>query len=271
MMAEKKSTKTGAAKIAAALFLLAVCQIANAQPFSLGKGTEIGIGAFEIAGEVFHNIYDFAFVEDDWNGKPFDKNDVNPFDRALMHSYSKAWDRTGDAMMCVLPAGSFLFGAYFVHRDGGNSELLTHSVMFAETVLVAHTLPHLLKGPVSRVRPYNYYGGDEAIEDSWKRSFFSGHTTMAFASATFASYTFCKWFPESRMKIPFAITAHALAAFTGASRILAGCHFATDVLVGAAVGSAVGFLVPFMHTLNAKNAATTITASPLGFSIRHEF
>lgn len=34
-----------------------------------------------------------------------------------------------------------------------------------------------------------------------------------------------------------------------------GNHFLTDVLAGAALGSAVGFLVPWLHTFNAKHRA----------------
>ena len=239
-----------------------------AQPFSLSLKTEVPIGAALFAGEIFHNVYDFAATDDDWDGSPFDKSDVNAFDRALMHGYNKPLARTGDAMMVLLPAGVVLFNSYVIYKNYERNDLLTQTVMAAETLLMAHTLPHIVKPLVLRTRPYNYYAGDEGLKDDWNRSFFSGHTTMAFAAATFGTYTYCKWFPDSHLKLPFAVASYSLAAFTGLSRIYAGCHFTTDVLVGAAVGTAVGFLVPWVHTLSTKD--THIALSPAGFSVRKQ-
>lgn len=250
--------------IFSALLCLFVARAA-AQPFTLSLKTEIPIGTALLAGELFHNIYDFTAATDKWDGRAYDKSDVNAFDRALMHRYSKPFDLTGDAMMVLLPAGTVLFSSYFVYKNYATKDVFTQVAIAAETLIMAHTLPHIAKPVVRRVRPYNYYPGGEGKEDDWDRSFFSGHTTMAFAAATFGTYTFATWFPESPLRIPFAAVSYSLAALTGVSRVYAGCHFATDVLVGAAVGTAVGFLVPWLHTLCAKD--TQISLSPAGFSI----
>ena len=251
--------------LAIAMFFAVCATHIAAQPFALSPKTEIPLGAGLLAGEIFHNVYDFTVADDDWDGVPFDKDDVNAFDRPFMHAYNKPAARTGDAMMVLLPAGVVLFNSYCIYKNYALTDLLTQTVMAAETLLMAHTIPHIVKPLVMRTRPYNYYAGDEALKDDWNRSFFSGHTTMAFAAATFGTYTYCKWFPESNWKIPVAAISYSLAAFTGISRLYAGCHFTTDVLVGAVVGSAVGFLVPWVHTLSTKD--TQIALSPAGFSV----
>ena len=241
-----------------------------AQPFALDLKTEIPLGSALLAGELFHNIYDFTAAEDEWDGTTFyDEEDVNAFDRAFMHRYNKPLDRAGDVMVVLLPVGVVLLNSYAVYKNYSLNDLLTQTVIAAETLLMAHTLPAITKPLVLRVRPYNYYFGGEGMEDDWNRSFFSGHTTMAFAAATFGTYTYAKWFPDSSFKIPFAAISYGLAAFTGISRIYAGCHFTTDVLMGAAVGTAVGFLVPWLHTLSTKD--TQIALSPAGFSVTKRF
>ena len=247
---------------------LVCCGTAFAQPFSLDLTKDAIICGAELGGEVYHTLYDHFVTDDDWDGTAYCKDDVNGFDRALMHSYSKALDRTGDVLAvstCALP---FLAEAAFVHFDAGYHwhDVATLTVMYAETLAISHTVAHITKGLVLRTRPYMYYDVDEAPEDDWNRSFYSGHTTMSFAAATFASYTFCSYFPESAWRYPVVIGSYALAATTGIIRVQAGCHFATDVLVGALTGTAIGFPVPWCHRLSTKQ--TQVALSPLGISVR---
>ena len=84
------------------------------------------------------------------------------------------------------------------------------------------------------------------------QSFPSGHTTLAFTGAAYTSYVFSKYNPSSSWKWPVIISSYALASAVGISRVASGNHFITDVLCGAAIGTCCGFVVPFLHTLNAK-------------------
>jgi undecaprenyl-diphosphatase len=79
-------------------------------------------------------------------------------------------------------------------------------------------------------------------------SFFSGHTSLAFSMATAYSYLFARRHPDSPLVVPVWLGAHLLAGTTAVLRVEAGQHFWTDVLAGAAVGSAIGYLVPWLHT-----------------------
>ena len=84
----------------------------------------------------------------------------------------------------------------------------------------AHTINGVLtqglKVGVGRTRP-----------DGGPRSFPSGHTSAAFATATVLEHDF-GW----RVGVP----SYLLASYIGASRVAGNHHFGSDVVVGAAVG-----------------------------------
>lgn len=184
--------------------------------------------------------------------KVYDKNDVNAFDRFFMNQYSSSLDRAGDAglVMCMLTP------AFLLACD--KDEWLTAAVMYAETLLIANGIKELTKLAVRRDRPFMYYESSTYPEDDIKdgdfaNSFPSGHSTISFAAATFTSYTFSRYFPDSPYRHAVTGTSYALAALTAFLRVKSGNHFVTDVMTGAALGSAVGFLVPWLHTFNVKN------------------
>ena len=256
-------------KMMTMLILVCAVGVLFAQPFKLDAKKEIIIGGALLTGEIFHNVYERTATQEDWDGRVYDKDDINAFDRLFMHAYNKPLNAVGNAMMALIPAGALGLNALCIYKNYELRDVLTETVMAAEVFLMAHTAPHVLKPLVSRVRPYNYYSAvDNPQKSDWNHSFFSGHTSMAFAGATFGSYTFCKWFPDSRLKIPVIAISYSLATFTGISRLYAGCHFATDVLVGAVAGTAIGFLVPWLHTLNTNE--TQVALLPNGVSFRQK-
>ena len=66
-----------------------------------------------------------------------------------------------------------------------------------------------------------------------------------------------------------SIGSYALATGVAVLRVSSGKHFLSDVLVGAVIGSAVGFLVPFFHTLNTKNDMNVaVTGNGLSFTMK---
>ncbi len=184
-----------------------------------------------------------------FDGRTLSMSDVNAFDRLAVRPYSRPLDITGDVFQfasLLLPA--VLFAA-------PSSEWLTVGVMYAEAVLFSFGLKNTLKAAVSRPRPFMYYDNPphSYIKDGdYLNSFPSGHTTMAFTGAMYASYVFSSYFPDSPFKIPVIAGSFTLATATAVLRILSGNHFITDVLAGAFIGCASGFFVPWVHTLNAK-------------------
>lgn len=193
------------------------------------------------------------FGDKSWDGVLFNKDSINSLDKIFMRPYSKSIDLAGtitQAVCLVLPA------TLMVAPIG---EWCTIGTMYFESAIFAYGLKDLGKALVYRPRPYMYFDSvpQEYIEDGdWKNSFPSGHTTMAFNGATFVSYVFCTYFPDSVWKIPVVAGSYALAVTTACLRIASGNHFLTDVLAGAVIGSATGFLVPFLHSRNLQAPET---------------
>ena len=79
---------------------------------------------------------------------------------------------------------------------------------------------------------------EERPDGSDNKSFPSGHTALAFASAT-TMYRRYGW--------DYAIPAYALATLTGVARVAADKHYWWDVVAGAAIGTGSGwfFTEPF--------------------------
>lgn len=71
-------------------------------------------------------------------------------------------------------------------------------------------------------------------DGSDRKSFPSGHTSISFAAAAGL---------EQRFGWKVGVPAHLAAAFVGAARVKANKHYWHDVVVGAAIGEAVGLLL----------------------------
>ena len=79
----------------------------------------------------------------------------------------------------------------------------------------------------------------------WFRSFYSGHTTLAFALAT-SMGTVASMRRYRLAPLVWALGI-PLATLTGLLRMSADRHYLTDVLTGAVLGGGMGFLGPFLH------------------------
>jgi membrane-associated phospholipid phosphatase len=81
-------------------------------------------------------------------------------------------------------------------------------------------------------------------------SFFSGHTGIAFTGAMLTCMHHVRLPLYDKSRIGGTIVCGSMmggAAATGVARIMGDKHYASDVLVGAAIGLASGFLVPWLH------------------------
>ena len=175
-----------------------------------------------------------------------DKADVNAFDRGATEKYSVNASRVSDWTVGVLiVAPAVMLVDRRVRENAG-----THLLMYAETMLITGTTQELVKGLIPRARPF-VYNPDVSIEEKTTRdarkSFYSGHTAFAFASATFLSVTYGDYFPDSDLT-PYVWGGSMTAAcVVGYLRYSAGRHFPTDVFAGAVVGTAIGYTIPALH------------------------
>lgn len=196
------------------------------------------------------------------------KNDINAFDRWATNNYSVKISKTSD----YLAVFAIVAPAAFFANDRIGKDWEKVSFMYMETMLWSAMLPSYAKGTVKRLRPYSYNSSaSESISSDTRKSFFSGHTCVAFSSAVFLSKVFSDYNPDSKY-IPYICGGSLLLAGTvGFLRIESGMHFPTDVLVGAVVGSAVGYIIPALHKKGTTNDGISMGIQPLGFSINYVF
>lgn len=171
--------------------------------------------------------------------------EINPVDRLAIFEYSKSLGTVSDVTQFLSSLAPVLT---FVSRP--RSSVISITAIYLESVFFSFGVKDILKGLIKRYRPYMYQESVPAklaADRDRYLSFPSGHTTMAFTGASFASYVFWILNPDSKWKVPVSILSFGLASTTAVFRVLSGNHFISDVLAGACLGSLSGFLVPFFH------------------------
>ncbi|MBS1741702.1 MAG: phosphatase PAP2 family protein [Bacteroidetes bacterium] len=150
------------------------------------------------------------------------------------------------------------FGLYGVITK--NEKVKTTTLLATQAVITATLVETVVKVISGRRRP-NFYGDNEEAEPKFtgpfgnvshgpsgrrtNSSFPSGHTTVAFAVSTVFAV-------EYRDKPVIPIIAYSMATLMGVSRITENKHWASDVLVGAALGYITGKQVAFNYHRLAK-------------------
>lgn len=203
-------------------------------------------------------------------------DDVNALDRVAARSWSESWGTASDRTRDLLLGSAVLVSFAPLARDGRWRDAWTLGVMFAETALLVEGATYTTKELAGRRRPWLYNTSlsvDErvalAADDprDARSSFFSGHTSAAFALATLLSTVYADVHGRSGTSDAVWATSLSVAALTGLARVKAGMHYPSDVLVGAAVGAAVGRLVPALHRADRGDRAQ-VSAGPFGLTVR---
>jgi membrane-associated phospholipid phosphatase len=174
------------------------------------------------------------------------RESVNGFDRSATYNYSGGVSKASDLAVGIVAAVPLA-----LMLDGGvRDDWPTCALMYAETMALAVILPAYGKGTVDRIRPFVYNSDapmDAKTTSDARKSFFSRHTSAAFASAVFMATVYGDYHPGSAAR-PYVWAGSLLAATAvGIMRYESGEHFPTDVIVGAVAGSAAGYLVPLVH------------------------
>lgn len=120
-----------------------------------------------------------------------------------------------------------------------------------EAIAVSGMVTGGIKGIAGRARPYASSGepGDfrlmSGVHDGARQSFPSGHTTAAFAFAAAMERELRRSHPKTaRWAGP---SLYAAAALTGLARMHSDNHWASDVILGAGIGTVSGLMVARFH------------------------
>ncbi|MBN1559020.1 phosphatase PAP2 family protein [candidate division KSB1 bacterium] len=200
-----------------------------------------------------------------------DRDDINRFDRPATFNLSQRAATCSDYGM---RAGLLLPLALLADANmRSESEKLAY--LYLETMAITGVLTELTKVTAQRIRPW-VYNENVPLEKKEgaeaKKSFFSGHTSAAFAGAVFFAKIFNDFHPDSRWTPYVWAGSLTLSSAVAYWRVRAGRHFPTDVIAGAIVGGAVAYLIPELH--KRENSNTTLFASNNGtmmISVRFNF
>ncbi|MDN5334354.1 MAG: hypothetical protein PWP59_1616 [Sphaerochaeta sp.] len=146
------------------------------------------------------------------------------------------------------------------------SDYLAIGGSYVSTMGTSYGVRTVLKQTIHRERPYiNESPLPEGVDPSeYYDSFPSGHTLMAFASAAYTQTITSLWYPNSQVMKATSIAAWSLATATAVLRVASGNHYPTDVLAGAAIGGALGFLGPYLtNKLFPQDDSVQILAGPM--------
>ncbi len=156
----------------------------------------------------------------------------------------------------ILPAGAALSFVLSSWSEGRPSAAAVDVLVLAEAAAMAAVPEALAKDLVARRRPAG--GGN--------RSFYSGHTSLAFSVAA-AAGEICT---IRRYRIAPWVWVAGMALATGVAylRVAGDAHWMSDVLTGAAAGGFIGFAVPWsLHRSPRAAARYAFVPAPGGFAI----
>ena len=124
-----------------------------------------------------------------------------------------------------LPIGLFATG--IIRKD---KVMTMNSYELITSTIVGSVLTTTMKFSFDRSRPFVTYPNDiTKYTKAGSKSFPSGHTSMAFATATSISLMYPKWY--------IIAPSFLWASSIGYSRMYLGVHYPSDVLAGALLGA----------------------------------
>jgi membrane-associated phospholipid phosphatase len=150
------------------------------------------------------------------------------------------WSATSSSVYWV--SGGAVVGtlAYGFIKNDKNAQYNAYEMLVALGISTA--VSEALKVSIDRTRPADEYPNDVFVtRPIHGKAFPSGHTTLAFTTATTLSLEYKKWY--------IVVPAYLWAGSVGYSRMYKGYHAPSDILGGIAVGVGSGYL---SHWLSRK-------------------
>lgn len=155
----------------------------------------------------------------------------------------------------IASPGAYIIGGglYLIGRAGKYDRLADLGWHGSEAVFLADGITYVIKGVAGRSRPF-VSGGTRPTDFTFgggfksgdQASFPSGHTTTAFAAAAAVTNETTRWWPKSTWIVGPLMYGGATAV--GLSRMYHNRHWASDVVMGAAIGTFSGRkLVQYAH------------------------
>lgn len=172
----------------------------------------------------------------------------------------------------IAQPGAFIIGGglYAAGKLSGNDEMADVGLHGTEAIAIGLVVTSAIKFSAGRARPYvnredpYNFGFMRGLTKEEYRSFPSGHTLIAFAAASAVTDETRRFWPDAVWLIGPAL--YSGAALVGVSRMYNNKHWASDVIMGGAIGVFSGLKVVKYHHSHPGNR---IDRWLLGVSIGH--
>lgn len=168
-----------------------------------------------------------------------------PFFDNLNTEYRSTYADISDVLLGLQLISPLAYGFSDTYRY----ELGTVGMMYYQTMSLNYGLNATTKAIIARSRPLSYSKNtseDMLLDPDTKFSFYSGHSSSAYASAVFNSIMLSEMPQTTLRDIGIGLNlANATAIAT--LRVLAGKHFLSDVVIGAVIGSGIAYLITEVH------------------------
>ena len=187
--------------------------------------------------------------------------DVNGLDRFVTSNYSRDLANVSN----IFQFTTLFFPLTLLAPVKCRNDFGTIGLMSFEALLLTHGVTRFFKASFPRIRPFVYNPDVEISEKlklNAKKSFFSGHTSNYTAMSFFTAKIISDYFENKTLKIIAWSTAASTSVLMAYLRVQSGKHFVSDVIVGYAVGAAIGYLIPHMH--KKKSSSKNVSLKPFG-------
>lgn len=164
---------------------------------------------------------------------------IGKWDHDILHAIQQKRTPAKDATMrwvsnslILAPAAPIALGITGTCCE--NNALINGGIQSGSSLLFTGGFTMGLKYIVGRPRPYITHDDLVSVTTEGTPSFPSGHTSMAFSTAT----SLCLQYPKWYVIAPSLIWASAVSY----SRMYLGVHYPSDVLVGVCIGAGSAFI-----------------------------
>lgn len=184
----------------------------------------------------------------------FERKDLLPWDRPFAGTWHPAAARASDWMSVTGTFPLVLGVLAWSNDDISGGDFATEALMLYEVLALQSGVNLMVRSLRVWPRPFmlGEKGGSERSEGQAAGSFYSGHASAAFSIAVFSGVWFDETHPGSSWSPWVWSGGLGLAALTAGLRVAAGKHYPTDIVVGAAMGSLIGWAVPALHRTSAS-------------------
>ena len=193
------------------------------------------------------------------------RSSINQFDRNATYNWSTSAGDFSDVPYRVMPFLPIALGIPLVQNKKWDNAF-TLGLIYSEVLLFTKGITGITKTVAGRTRPYLYnteFTPEErfALQQEAPKattSFFSGHSSVTFAFAVLLSKTYTDIYGKDVMSKIIWVSSLSAATATAWARVEAGVHYPTDVIAGALIGSAIGYLIPELHKTEKRKLSFTV-------------